>query len=231
MWSYYGTKKLIADKYPKPKHKIVREYFAGAAGYSMLHFEHDIELYDKFDVIVKVWKFLQKCSPEDIKRLPKLEAGDKITRNMFSCDEEMWLCGFLINAATVSPGVTMTDFAEKGYEPQKKYIANNLFKIKHWKIEQKEYQLVEDIKCTHFLDPPYQFGGEHYVKGSKDIHFGKLAEFCKSRTGQVIVCENMKATWLPFVPLVKMNGMREVTTEGIWTNYHTALNNEQLSMF
>lgn len=45
--------------------------------------------------------------------------------------------------------------------------------------------------------------------------------------GQVIVCENSSAEWLPFVPLKETIGVRRKTQEVIWTNYHTHFNNVQ----
>jgi hypothetical protein len=45
----------------------------------------------------------------------------------------------------------------------------------------------------------------------------KLAEWCKSREGQVIICENSKATWMDFQPLRELSGQRHKTLEVIWT--------------
>jgi hypothetical protein len=48
-----------------------------------------------------------------------------------------------------------------------------------------------------------------------------LAEWCKERNGQAIVCENTKATWLPFKPMKEMQGTMFKTTEAIWSNHKT----------
>ena len=63
---------------------------------------------------------------------------------------------------------------------------------------------LENEEATWFIDPPYQFGGHEYKCSNKQIDFAKLAEWCEDRNGQAIVCENTKATWLPF----KYNGCR-----------------------
>lgn len=107
-----------------------------------------------------------------------------------------------------------------------------MHKIKHWEIKLGSYDELENIEATWFIDPPYQFGGEHYRHGTKDLNLKKLAQWCKERNGQVIVCENTKADWLPFMPVKKIRGAANLfTTEAIWTNYHTAYNNTQLNLF
>jgi hypothetical protein len=52
------------------------------------------------------------------------------------------------------------------------------------------------------VDPPYHKSGKMYVHSSKDLDFGILGRWCHRREGQVIVCEQEGAEWLPFQPLV-----------------------------
>src|SRR5690606_8192533 len=91
-------------------------------------------------------------------------------------------------------------------ENKKKYIADNLFKIRHWKVALKEYKDIENINATWFIDPPYQFGGKYYRH--RKIDYVYLKDWCLSRKGQVIVCENSKANWMEFKPLVNIFGQR-----------------------
>ena len=63
---------------------------------------------------------------------------------------------------------------------------------------------------------------------NKKINFTELGEWCKSRNGQVIVCENTKADWLPFKPMIEMQGAMFKTTEAIWSNHKTAYDDEQI---
>ena len=92
-------------------------------------------------------------------------------------------------------------------------IAENLHKIKHWDIRQGDFKDLENEEATWFIDPPYQFGGEYYKFGNKNMNFKELGEWCMSRNGQVIVCENSKADWLDFEPLIEMRGNKFKTTE------------------
>ena len=45
------------------------------------------------------------------------------------------------------------------------------------------------------------------------MNFKELGEWCIGRNGQVIVCENSKADWLDFKPLIEMRGNKFKTTE------------------
>jgi hypothetical protein len=45
----------------------------------------------------------------------------------------------------------------------------------------------------------------------------------------VIVCENTKATWLPFKPMIDMQGAMYKTTEAIWSNQRTNYDSVQQS--
>lgn len=82
------------------------------------------------------------------------------------------------------------------------------------------------MEYNSFIDPPYEVGGYKYKHS--EIDFVDLAEWCKNRNGQSIVCENTKATWLPFKRMVEMSGCQTTTTEAIWSNERTNYDNEQI---
>jgi hypothetical protein len=68
-------------------------------------------------------------------------------------------------------------------------------------------------------------------KNSSELKYNELAEWCKSRNGQVIVCENTKADWLPFKPMKRLQGVSNTfTTEAIWSNYKTNYDAVQQSL-
>lgn len=232
MWSYYGSKSKVVDFYPPPKYGKIIEPFAGSARYSLKFFDRDITLVDKYEVIVKIWKWLQQASEKDIMSLPILPLGTKINRNDFDCIEQAWLMGFIVQQGVNAPRLTVSKFAdEANMRSQKKNIASQLFKIKHWKIELGSYEDLPNTEATWFIDPPYQFGGEYYVKGNQSLDFQALGEWCKSRAGHVIVCENTKATWLPFKAMKELNGSIHTTTEAIWSNFETAYDMQQMGLF
>lgn len=223
MFSYYGSKSKIIDYYPKPKYDKIIEPFAGSARYSLKYFEKDILLVDKYDVIIKIWQFLQKCSPKDILKLPKMNPGETTDSFNFSCIEEKWLMGFIVQQGVNAPRKTVSRVFANGkmtenIERDKKRIADNLYKIKHWKFILGDYKDLENIDCCWYIDPPYQFGGEYYHSkvNNKHLDYIDLSNWCRSRYGQVIVCENDKSNWLPFTPLREMFGQKHRTTEVMW---------------
>lgn len=217
MFSYYGSKSRVIKFYPRPKYHSIIEPFAGSARYSLLYFEHDITIVDKSKIICDIWNYLKSCSKSDIEKLPILNRGDDL-RNIatLSAIEKSFL-GFVVNSGTATPSNILTKWGAESINYKLKYIANSLFKIKHWEIINDCYKNLLNIESTWFIDPPYQFGGDRYIESNKNIDFYELSNWCKSRFGQVIVCENSKADWLPFHPLKSMHGQYRKTIEVIWT--------------
>ncbi len=232
MFSYYGSKSKVIQCYPKPKHKKIIEPFAGSARYALRFFECDVTLNDSYEAIINIWKWLQKCSVDDIKRLPNPKPREDIRNYTFDCDEAQMLMRFMIGGGLAWPQwiVSPQGFGG-GVASSKKTIVNNLHKIKHWKIVCGDYRDLENDEATWFVDPPYQNGGHKYVKNNKSINYQDLAQWCKDRNGQLIVCENTKADWLPFKPIKEMIGSTFKTTEAIYSNEKTVYDIVQQSLF
>lgn len=231
MFSYYGSKSKIVDYYPPPKYKKIIEPFAGSARYSLKYWQNDILLVDKYHVIVDVWNYLKNAKEQDILKLPILKKGDDV-RSFNLSKEEKYLLGFSCQAGISSPANITSALGEQNSKTFLKNIANQLHKIRHWEIKIGSYEDLENEEVTWFIDPPYQFGGHSYKYSNKNIDFAKLAEWCKTRNGQSIVCENTKADWLPFKPVVEFTGTVKLkTTEAIWSNHKTNYDNIQLKLF
>ena len=231
MWNYYGSKASVVRFYPKPLHNKIIEPFAGAAKYSLSHFENDVTLVDKYQVVIDVWHYLQAASEKDILGLPHLKRGDSLNNYPLLSDIEKLFLGFLVCNGLPTPRVNVGSFEGVDVLRDLKKIASNLFKIRHWKIVCDTYENIPNEQATWFIDPPYMYGGQHYKESNKNINFQNLATWCKSRDGQVMVCENTKADWLPFAPVAKMNGQIHTTTEAIWCNYKTQFDNKQIQLF
>jgi site-specific DNA-adenine methylase len=228
----FGSKSNFVNHYPPPKHKKIIEPFAGSARYSLRYFDRDILLIDKYPIIIEIWHYLQNATPLDILGLPKIQKGEKVSDYSLS-DIEVKFMGFLVQSSQGQPRNSVGTLDGINVERDLKRIAKNLFKIKHWKVKQASYHDLENQEATWFIDPPYQYGGEHQYKfGNKQIDFAHLANWCKSRKGQSIVCETTKADWLDFKPMVKNGGSNHTnTTEAIWSNHPTNYDNEQLKLF
>ena len=83
-------------------------------------------------------------------------------------------------------------------------IARQVAAIRHWKIVEADYGAAPDLDATWFVDPPYEKAGKHYRVGHKVINYSALGLWCYGRRGQVIACENVGASWLPFQPFVEI---------------------------
>lgn len=235
MWSYYGAKTNIAHLYPPPKYGKIIEPFAGTARYSLKYWDREILLVDKYEVLINIWKWLQKCSPNDLLKLrKKWKIGDRIDEIKFDCDEQKNLLGFLITTAE-APRNQVTSWIGDPTRDRINYsitrIANNLHKIRHWKIDCKDFKEIENQQATWFIDAPYEKGGHSYKHSNKKIHFGDLAQWCKERVGQIIVCESGQASWLNFIPLAKQKIRTGFQKEIFWTNLPTSFNVEQKELF
>lgn len=224
MWSYYGSKKSIIDYYPPPKFDKVIEPFVGAGPYSLKYWDRDITIMDKYEIVYRIWKWLQECEISDIEKLPHfMTPDDNLNNYTFDSEEAKLMMGFIITKGVERPRFKPTERATISRPNTINFtlnkIKNNLYKIKHWTILHGSYIDLKNEKATWFIDPPYQFGGHAYVENK--IDFNHLADWCKTREGQVIVCENTKADWLPFVPMIDNRGTYKTTTEAIWSNYKT----------
>jgi|SRR5580698_10202290 site-specific DNA-adenine methylase len=221
MFQYYGSKKILSELYPPPKFAEIIEPFAGSAQYSLRYFDRDVMLIDKYDKIINVWKWLQKCTANDILKLPRFKKGEKLQDLKYLSNEERDYLGFIIRYAMVQPAKTVSQTALKNRPNRIAYLLNvaaeSLFKIKHWNIICGDYRLAENRNATWFIDPPYQRGGHCYKWSNKHIDYGELATWCQTREGQIIVCENEGADWLPFRNFVKVRGIKSHKMELIYT--------------
>lgn len=233
MFSYYGSKSKIVDYYPPPKHKRIIEPFAGSAKYALKYWQNDVLLVDKYEAIINVWQYLKTANKKEILNLPILKPKEDLRNFKTLSDEEKLLIGFCINPGSISPKNVQSGTGRfaKYWQENRNIIADNLYKIKHWEIKLGSYDEIGNIEATWFVDPPYEFGGEHYKESNKNIDFNKLSEWCKSRNGQVIVCENTKAKWMNFKPIIEQQGSVYKTTEAIWSNHKTNYDNVQVSLF
>jgi len=222
MFSYYGSKSKLVDLYPAPKHGRIIEPFAGSARYALKYFDRDVLLVDAYEVVVKIWNYLQQASESDILGLPNLTYKQS-TDDYNLSEGERLLLGFLVARGSRRPAKVVQKFSS--VEQDKKRIAKDLYKIRHWKIVHGDYRDIENQEATWYIDPPYQVTGKdnaaplyNVQERGKVMDFPALGEWCKQRQGQVIVCEVTTADWLPFVPLKEQHGQRRTSTEAIWCN-------------
>jgi hypothetical protein len=223
-FSYYGSKWRLAPRYPKPVHDTIIEPFAGSACYSLTYPDRRVRLFDKSEHIVGTWRYLIGASESEIRALPDI-APETLIDDLPIPQEAKWLIGWWANIAATSPRKRASAWTRREGQSStnawgtgvRERIASQLHAIRHWTITQGDYRDAGDVEATWFIDPPYQGrAGKRYVHGSDAIDYADLGAWCKSRPGQVIVCENVGADWLPFAPWRQTKGARWQSREAIW---------------
>lgn len=227
-FSFYGGKWRLAPKYPEPEEHTIIEPFAGSAGYSVRHPEYRVKLYDLDEKVIGAWQYLLKVSSAEIYALPLIHPGQTVA-DLNVCQEAGWLIGLWLNKATNRPRNSLSAwardprYARQFWGPEiRDRLAAQVDSIRHWTAEQSPYEAIPDCRATWFVDPPYSGpAGARYVLNNATIDFGKLGDWCQSRSGQVLVCENEGADWLPFQPLTRAKatsgrGRTGVSHEVLW---------------
>ncbi len=222
MFPYYGNKSTIAHTYPKPMQDVVVEPFAGSAAYASLHSEREITLVDADPIIAGLWRWLVSADPAEILALPVVGPYEGLRQ------EAQSLIGFWLNHSSPKPKLTMGSWAKSGARPNsfwgpvaRQLVANQVTKIRHWKVIQGSYADLPDIEGTYFVDPPYQ-GKPGRAYTYNHVDYEHLGAWCMSRRGQVIACEQEGATWLPFKPHTKISthssyAKKAKSSEVVWT--------------
>ncbi len=143
MFSYFGSKSKLVKHYPKPLYGTIIEPFAGSARYALMYWEKKIILIEKNKTIFDIWNWLvNEATKNFILSLPLFEHKEKIVykdsiiRNLIALES---------NEGTAKP----RNYSRwRSWEPGRKRIADNLYKIKHWKIIHGDYSLAPNIEAS-----------------------------------------------------------------------------------
>lgn len=197
-WHYYGGKWRAAPRYSEPRHKTIIEPFAGAAGYACRYWWLDVVLIDLDPTIAGIWRWLIDATHDDVLAVPDVPDGgtvDDIQAPQAARD----LVGFWCNGGTVSPRKTKSKWTQHGngrdWSWARARVACWVAHIKHWTIIEGSYHDAPDEVATWFVDPPYQTAAGRYYRHS-EIDYEQLGQWCKTRRGQVITCDQEGATWI-----------------------------------
>ncbi|HEX8693428.1 MAG TPA: hypothetical protein VF746_13470 [Longimicrobium sp.] len=229
-FSYYGSKHRIADHYPTPQTRRIVEPFAGSAAYACRWFRLDVLLIDANPKVAGVWDYLIRARSSEVLALPLLADGEGVEALGAVPQEARWLVGFWLSKGAAHPPLSRSAWAREPKwhrqfwgEHIRARIAHQLQCIRHWKVRCANYWDSPDARADWFVDPPYEGrAGNHYRRfGSKGFDYAALASWCVERHGQVMVCENEGAAWLPFGPFrvaAGMNGTRRsgISREALW---------------
>ena len=216
-FSYFGSKYRIAHRYPNPRYDLIVEPFAGSAGYSLLYFDKAVLLVDASELIIGLWQYLIDVKESEIRKLP---VNILEIEGIQVCQEAKWLIGFWITQAQSTPSPRAWGFHARRFgwnEAIRDRVAGQLQYIRHWVARQGSYERILNSPATWYVDPPYEKAGKRYKNRITD--YKQLGDWCKTREGQVIVCEAEGARWLPFKPMLSnLNGSGKFYKEILWTS-------------
>lgn len=205
MFDYYGSKNALAGAYPAPVHGLIIEPFAGSAAYSMHWLARNTGLrsllVEKSRRVYEAWMWLKSARESDLDALlDECRLGERTT-NFFvmatQASNAFFRCGYMtVNKRMVErlPGSV-------------RRMKQLLPVMERVEIVNGDYSDIQDREATWFIDPPYQpvngsiRGMGYDMRGgctSDRLDYRALGEWCRSRSGQVIVCEQEGADWLPF---------------------------------
>ena len=249
LFKYFGSKFRSSVHYPAPKYDTIIEPFAGGAGYSLRYRDRKVILLDLDQELVDLWHWLIEGHAEEIAAMPVtgLTQGTDIRTLRLSAGAAQlmrrWQRTGHCSAWTVS-NITTGESAwcashGKGqnggntgmwHKNTRDYLVKAVAEVHHWQAFCKSWECVDPAlapTATWFIDPPYQLVKyTSYKHGLKGVNYPALADWCRQLPGQVIVCEQAGADWLPFRPCCEVSGMRgkmrgiagAKSQEVIWTN-------------
>ena len=227
LFSFYGGKSKLAHLYPVPKYPLIIEPFAGGASYSLRHMNHRQVFLNELDPeVYDIWSYLLSTPLATILgNIPDMVAvGDRFEDRDGMHPGLLGLLRAEANHGTQGGrGVhrQVTKIGAACWPRLKRRIAYWHPLIKHWMLRQGTWEDLVITPATWFIDPPYNNpAGRRYRQSA--IDYNRLGEWGRSLPGQVIVCENKGADWLPFTPLAARRGMRgsyqqRRAMEVIWT--------------
>lgn len=222
-FSFFGSKWRTVPHYPAPMHPLIIEPCAGSAGYATRHADRLVILCDRDPVICEVWRYLIRVSSAEIGRIP--DVREHIDELAAWPQETRWLVGFWLNKGHTAPNLTPSAWMRSGKYPNQFWgaamrarIAGQVDRIRHWKVIHGDYSSIPNYVATYFIDPPYSTPPGRRYKGGNKLPFTHLGDWCRSRQGFKIVCEQQGATWLPFQPFrrIHTNAARTFSDEVVW---------------
>lgn len=210
MFYYFGSKYRLAKSYDPPEYDVIVEPFAGSAGYSCLYPDREVILVERDARVAALWRRLMAMSPEEALAIPPPVVGTRSTDLLV-----------MLRAASehslTSRWITVTERMVSRWPHLTRRVAHMIPLVQHWTVIEGDYTDAPDVEATWFVDPPYQQLRRGYAE--RDIDYPALGRWCRQRRGQVIVCEQEGADWLPFQPHRlhrSTNGRSKV--EVVWKN-------------
>ena len=206
---FFGSKWRLSKLYPVPRFNCIIEPFAGGANYAMHHILHGftgkVILNDADVRICNLWNYLKNATKQDILDLPLLQ-DKEVGTDIFSLGLPEGASELIIRWQRMGINRCSTVSAWNGKTGQwdasiRKTIADNVHLLRDIEVSNLSFADMQNIECCWFIDPPYQSNIVKYEASSVPLNYSVLSDWCKQRNGQIIVCEQSPADWLPFTVL------------------------------
>lgn len=209
-FKWFGSKWQSAKHYPAPVGEII-EPFAGGAGYSCLHYEHEVTLYESHPALQELWAWLvQEATSAAIKEIPLDTQEGTDIRDLEMSHGQSLLLKHWQRTNTYGPSWTISPWGNKPGQwtaNTRARLAEQIDAIRHWKIEGTyNFAPPRDGRTrTWFLDPPYQL--QKFKYGCGEFNHNTLALFVNRGlpARDLIICcearskEGDAPNYLPFV--------------------------------
>lgn len=217
MFPYFGRKQAIVAAYPPPLYDVIVEPFAGSMSYACHHRPTSAIGVEADSEVVDLWHRLLGMSRDEIAAMREPEVGT------VSTDLLVRLCAYSDHSIS-SPALKVTPKMARVWRQMRRVlITDHEWARRSVGVSLGSFADAPDVEATWFVDPPYQVyagtkrGG--YRIGADRLDFGQLAEWVRTRRGQVVVCEQAGADWLPFSPLRSVRSASNArSTEVVWFN-------------
>lgn len=212
MFYYFGRKGRLAGKYPKPLFETVIEPFAGSAAYSLHWAPHKAVLIERDQRVVDLWRRLIEMGKDEIAAAEVPALGSR-------CFDPWYLISLASSGSlSIQNGIDVNKWGQQSWEWSRKVALKHYDVAKRFDYIHGDYTDAPDIDATWFIDPPYQKVQKGYKFNRTTIDYEALAEWVLTRRGQVIVCEQEGADWLPFESFTThQNLLSKPSREVIWT--------------
>ena len=193
-------------------------------------------LVEKWGRLASMWKWLVGASREEVLGLPLVGQIPREGLDVLDLrPEARTLIGLNLGFSTHTrntPGPMALAHQDDGSvqwwnAAKREALARAVSGMRSWEVVEGDYSAAPDIEATWFVDPPYERKADMYAARVGD--YGRLGDWCRGRRGQVVVCEDAGASWLPFVPLdmsrrsnlrsgvtARVMGARNQHREGVW---------------
>lgn len=236
VFSYYGGKSKIVDLYPQPRFDLIIEPLAGAGAYAFKHAKRGSGrtawLNDLDDRTASIWEFLLSPDAADwIERYwpAHVTVGSRGT-DYLPTESPVGL--FELFRAEANQGTQgargvheqVTGMGAECWPRTRRKFLEIIPQISHWRFTRRDFSSVLGSNATWFIDPPYSNPAGSRYRTGEGLDYTTLANWCKERDGQVIVCENLGADWLPFRQLehrrvsIRSRYQKADAKEVMWTN-------------